>query len=47
VLYPANHSATYRRWALFARSMLPKIVEYGLGTEEEVRHRVEHDLRED
>jgi ubiquinone/menaquinone biosynthesis C-methylase UbiE len=25
-----------RRWALFARSMLPKIVEYGLATEPEV-----------
>ena len=25
-----------RRWALFARSMLPKIVEYGLATEAEV-----------
>jgi len=27
--------------------MLPKIVEYGLGTEEEIRHRVEHDLRDE
>ncbi len=25
-----------RRWALFARSMLPKIVEYGLATEPEI-----------
>jgi hypothetical protein len=25
-----------RRWALFARSMLPKIVEYGLATEAEI-----------
>jgi ubiquinone/menaquinone biosynthesis C-methylase UbiE len=25
-----------RRWALFARSMLPKIVEYGLATEREI-----------
>jgi hypothetical protein len=47
VLYPARDALTYRRWALFARSMLPKIVEYGLGTEEELRHRVEHDLREE
>jgi ubiquinone/menaquinone biosynthesis C-methylase UbiE len=47
VLYPAHHSTTYRRWALFARGMLPKIVEYGLGTDEEVRHSVEHDLREE
>jgi hypothetical protein len=27
--------------------MLPKIVEYGLGTEEEIRRSVEHDLREE
>src|SRR6516164_3032173 len=47
VLCPARDAAAYRRWALFARSMLPKIVEYGLGTEEEIRHSVEHDLREE
>jgi ubiquinone/menaquinone biosynthesis C-methylase UbiE len=47
VLHPARGTLTYRRWAQFARSMLPKIVEYGLGTEEEIRHSVEHDLREE
>jgi hypothetical protein len=47
VLYPARDTAAYPRWALFARNMLPKIVEYGLGTEEEIRHSVEHDLREE
>ena len=47
VLHPAGDTVAYRRWALFARSMLPKIVEYGLGAEEEIRHRVEHDLREE
>ena len=47
VLCPARDTLTYRRWAQFARSMLPKIVEYRLGTEEEIRHRVEHDLREE
>jgi hypothetical protein len=47
VLCPARDAGAYRRWALFARSMLPKIVEYGLGTEEEIRHSVEHDLREE
>jgi ubiquinone/menaquinone biosynthesis C-methylase UbiE len=26
----------YRRWALFARSVLPKIVEYGLATEKDI-----------
>jgi ubiquinone/menaquinone biosynthesis C-methylase UbiE len=47
VLHPAHDTLTYRRWAQFARSMLPKIVEYGLGTEEEIRHSVEHDLRDE
>jgi len=47
VLCPARDTGAYRRWALFARSMLPKIIEYGLGTEEEIRHAVEHDLREE
>jgi len=47
VLHPARDTLTYRRWALFARSMLPKIVEYGLGTEEEIQHRVEHGLRDE
>src|SRR5215831_12770903 len=47
VLCPARDPVAYRRWALFARSMLPKIVEYGLGAEEEIRASVEHDLREE
>ena len=47
VLCTARDPAAYRRWALFADSMLPKIVEYGLGAEEEIRHRVEHDLRDE
>jgi SAM-dependent methyltransferase len=47
VLHPARGTLAYRRWALFARSMLPKIVEYGFGTEEEIRQRVEHDLRDE
>jgi len=47
VLCPARDTVAYRRWALFARSMLPKIVEYGLGAEDEIRRRVEHDLREE
>ena len=46
-LCPARDPVAYRRWALFARSMLPKILEYGLGTEEQIRHAVEHDLREE
>jgi ubiquinone/menaquinone biosynthesis C-methylase UbiE len=47
VLCPARDTVAYRRWALFARSMLPKIVEYGLATEDEIRHRVERDLRDE
>ena len=37
----------YRRWALFARSMLPKIVEYGLAAEKEVLDTVEGRLRDE
>jgi len=37
----------YRRWALFARSMLPKIVEYGLDAEEEVLDTVERRLHDE
>jgi ubiquinone/menaquinone biosynthesis C-methylase UbiE len=47
VLCPARDPAAHRRWALFARSMLPQIVQYGLGGDEEIRHSVEHDLREE
>jgi len=37
----------YRRWALFARSVLPKMVEYGLAEEEEVIDTVERRLRDE
>jgi ubiquinone/menaquinone biosynthesis C-methylase UbiE len=37
----------YRRWALFARSLLPKIVEYGLGSEAEVVDTVERQLHDE
>jgi ubiquinone/menaquinone biosynthesis C-methylase UbiE len=40
-------AVAYRRWALFARSMLPKIVEYGLATERDVFEIVEHRLRDE
>jgi SAM-dependent methyltransferase len=41
-----GQSATvYRRWALMARSMLPKIVEYGLATEQTVLDIIERQLR--
>ena len=35
----------YRHWALFARSMRPKILEYGVATEEELHDTVERRLR--
>lgn len=42
-----EHGArAYRRWVLITRSLLPKIVEYGLATEEEVLHTVE-ELRDE
>ena len=37
----------YRRWALFARSMLPKIVEYGFAAEQEIIDTVERRLRDE
>jgi ubiquinone/menaquinone biosynthesis C-methylase UbiE len=40
-------STAYRRWALIARSMLPKIVEYGLATEETVLDIIERQLRDE
>ena len=32
----------YRRWAWMARSLLPKMIEYGLTTEPEARSLIEH-----
>jgi SAM-dependent methyltransferase len=37
----------YRRWALFARSLLPKIVEYGLATEGDILDIIDHQLRDE
>jgi len=37
-------AVAYRHWALFTRSMLPKIVEYGLASEEEVLRKLERQL---
>jgi ubiquinone/menaquinone biosynthesis C-methylase UbiE len=42
-----QNEAAYRRWALFARSMLPKIVEYGLAEERAVLDTVERALRDE
>jgi len=40
-------AVAHRYWALFARSMLPKIVEYGLSSEEEVVDIIERQLRDE
>ena len=40
-------AVAYRRWALLARSLLPKIVEYGLAAEEEVLDTIERRLRDE
>jgi ubiquinone/menaquinone biosynthesis C-methylase UbiE len=37
----------YRRWALIARSMVPKMVEYGLAAEQDVLDTIEHPLRDE
>jgi ubiquinone/menaquinone biosynthesis C-methylase UbiE len=37
----------YHRWAQFVRSLLPKMVEYGLATEDQMLDRVEHGLRDE
>lgn len=46
-VHGARGGLAYRRWLLIAQSMLPKIVDYGLATEEEVRHTVEHGLHDE
>ena len=35
-VHMGNGEVAYRRWAQFARSLLPKIVEYGLATEKDI-----------
>jgi len=47
-LYTGDQLPGARRWALFARSMLPKIVEYGLATESQLDvETLEERLREE
>jgi hypothetical protein len=47
VVRPPDDPLAHRRWALFARSLLPKIVAYGLDTDDRVRLTVEQDLRQE
>jgi|SRR5271166_772750 len=42
-----NGEVAYRRWMLFARSVLPKMVEYGIATEKDIRQIVDYELREE
>lgn len=35
-VHMGNGEVAYHRWTLFARNLLPKIVEYGLATEKDV-----------
>ena len=37
----------YPRWASMAGSLLPKMIEYGLTTEPEAVHLIEHSLRDE
>jgi len=46
-LHSGQDEAGYRRWSDMARSLLPKIVEYGLASEEEVLDMVDHGLRDE
>lgn len=41
VVESKRRGLVYRRWMLIAHSLLPKIVEYGLATEEELLHSLE------
>lgn len=43
----AQGDLAYRRWVLIARSLLPKIVEYGLATEQDVLHILDQELRDE
>lgn len=43
----AQGTLAYRRWVLIAQSLLPKIVEYGLATEKEIRHTLKHELHDE
>jgi ubiquinone/menaquinone biosynthesis C-methylase UbiE len=42
-----NSEVAYRRWSLFARSVLPKIIEYRIATADEVRDLVDNKLRDE
>jgi SAM-dependent methyltransferase len=39
--------AAYRRWESFARSMIPKMIEYGITTEQDARNLIEVQLRDE
>jgi ubiquinone/menaquinone biosynthesis C-methylase UbiE len=46
-VHMGRDDVAYRRWATMARSMLPKIVEYGIAIEEEVLNLIGDHLRDE
>jgi ubiquinone/menaquinone biosynthesis C-methylase UbiE len=46
-VHMGNGEVAYRRWALFARSVLPKMVEYQIATADEVRRLVDNEWRDE
>jgi ubiquinone/menaquinone biosynthesis C-methylase UbiE len=46
-VHMGQDDVAYRRWALFAKSMLLKMVEYGLATEAEIHDIADHRLRDE
>jgi len=46
-VHMGTSEVAYRRWSLFARSVLPKMVEYRIATGDEVRDLVDNKLRDE
>ena len=46
-LHMGQDEVGYRRWAQFVPSLLPKMVEYGLATEDQMHDLIEHGLRDE
>jgi ubiquinone/menaquinone biosynthesis C-methylase UbiE len=47
VVHMGEDEVGYRRWAQFVPSLLPKMVEYGLATEDQMLDLIEHGLRDE
>jgi ubiquinone/menaquinone biosynthesis C-methylase UbiE len=46
-VHMTQDEVAYRRWAQFVPSLLPKMVEYGLATEDQLLDLIEHRLRDE